>query len=297
MLSAQEISLFDKDGNPFAYIAVDDESTIYSWAGTPTAYLVRDNNQTHIYSFQGKHLGWFEEGVVRDHSGHVAAFTKGSITNVLTKLEPLKALKQLKPLKSVRELSPLKPINSLYFSNSPFSITLSSSSSSSNGSEIYGRRQELVQVKPYISNNEATLNLLNTQLQYQQKMSAAGFVFDRATNMWVTKEFIQNRAAASKECVINAWQRYNLVSLTLPLLKKGTHVATLVDENGGNCLEVKVTVNKKLCVKKIELAKGWKYDKNKFVVNRHAKLNIRRKVYIGSIIATETGNVHLLFLK
>ncbi|HYD92248.1 MAG TPA: hypothetical protein VEA37_12265, partial [Flavobacterium sp.] len=138
LLPAQDVSLFDKDGNPFAYIAIDDESTIYSWNGSPLGYLFREDNQTHIYSFQGKHLGWFEDGVVRDHTGNVAAFTKGAITNVLAKIEPIKGLKQLKPLKSFRELAPLKPVNSLYFSNSPFSITLSSSTTSSNGSEIYG---------------------------------------------------------------------------------------------------------------------------------------------------------------
>ncbi|HYD91540.1 MAG TPA: hypothetical protein VEA37_08665, partial [Flavobacterium sp.] len=82
-----------------------------------------------------------------------------------------------------------------------------------------------------------------------------------------------------------------------PPLKRGTHTAILVDEKGGNCLEVKVTVNKKLRVKKIELAKGWKYDKDKYVVDRHAKVNIRRKVYLGSVDATETGDVHLLFIR
>lgn len=34
-----EISLFDSDGSPVAYINMEDEMTIYSWSGKPVAYL------------------------------------------------------------------------------------------------------------------------------------------------------------------------------------------------------------------------------------------------------------------
>ena len=35
----EEITLFDPDGNPVAYIAPDDKNTIYLWSGKPVAYL------------------------------------------------------------------------------------------------------------------------------------------------------------------------------------------------------------------------------------------------------------------
>src|SRR4051794_4518208 len=66
----REVTLFDKNGAAVAYIAVDDEATIYLWQGRPVAYLKRDGDDVHIYNFEGKHLGWFDRGVIVDHDGN-----------------------------------------------------------------------------------------------------------------------------------------------------------------------------------------------------------------------------------
>lgn len=85
-VSAEEISLYDKEGNAIAYIDTNDDMTIYMWDGKPVAYLVKKNNSTNvktdlytIYGFNGKNLGWLNEGVLRDKKGCVAGFIKGAI--------------------------------------------------------------------------------------------------------------------------------------------------------------------------------------------------------------------------
>src|SRR5712691_954357 len=75
--SDDEISLFDPSGKATAYIA--EELTIYLWSGKPVAYLSEDAaGGFHIYGFNGKHLGWFIGGVVRDHKGKAV----GAVTDV-----------------------------------------------------------------------------------------------------------------------------------------------------------------------------------------------------------------------
>jgi hypothetical protein len=121
---AQEITLFDSDGEAKAYIDTDDDDlTIYLWAGTPVAYLVPDDEDFDIYGFNGKHLGWFEEGIVRDHEGYALGFIKGAV-NMYTKYEPYKGYKEYKPYKSYKEYAPYKPYYKNKFSNIPLSLFL-----------------------------------------------------------------------------------------------------------------------------------------------------------------------------
>lgn len=118
-----EITLYDYEGRAVSYIAVDDDLTIYTWDGEPVAYLTPRGDDFHIYGFNGNHLGWFQNGVIRDHNGDAVGFVEGAI-NMLTELESLKSLKSLKPLKALRELAPLKPVNTLQWSRLPLSVFL-----------------------------------------------------------------------------------------------------------------------------------------------------------------------------
>jgi hypothetical protein len=115
-----ETALYDSTGTPVAYIA--DDLTIFLWSGKPVAYLYRGNRGTDVYGFNGKHLGWFEKGYVRDDDGDATCGLKSVIRS--PKLEPIKSLKELKPLKSLRELPPLKPTSSLEWADTPCKIAL-----------------------------------------------------------------------------------------------------------------------------------------------------------------------------
>jgi hypothetical protein len=118
-----ETTIYDADGDATAYIAADDGLTIYLWGGKPVAYLVGDGGAYSIYGFNGSHLGWLEDGIVRNHRGDAVGFLKGAVS-MITGVEPLKGIKELKPLKSLRELAPLKPAYSQRFSRTPLTLFL-----------------------------------------------------------------------------------------------------------------------------------------------------------------------------
>lgn len=83
------LEFYDYQGQPFSYC--EDGETIYPYAGIPIAYIYEDS----IYSFNGRHLGFFENGQIWDHSGKVILFTPQATGG------PIKPLRGLKPLKSL----------------------------------------------------------------------------------------------------------------------------------------------------------------------------------------------------
>ena len=125
IMFAQEISLFDYDGNATAYISADSQNTIYLWNGTPAAYIYNTGGDYHIYGFNGQHLGWFENGIVRDSNGYAVGATKNAYFGV-TRVEPVKSVKQVKPVVSVRRVAPVKPVFSMSWSRTPLGVMLTS---------------------------------------------------------------------------------------------------------------------------------------------------------------------------
>lgn len=122
--TSQEVSLFNSDGEPVAYIDTRDEDlTIYMWEGSPVAYLTSANNGFNIYGFNGKHLGWFDEGLIINHDGYVVGFQKGAV-NMYTKYEPYKSYKKYKPYKSYKQYAPYKPFTKNQFSSETLSLFL-----------------------------------------------------------------------------------------------------------------------------------------------------------------------------
>lgn len=57
--------LYDRTGQPVAYMEDDGEPLIYLWSGYAVAYLFGDL----IYGWNGNHIGWFSEGIVYDARG------------------------------------------------------------------------------------------------------------------------------------------------------------------------------------------------------------------------------------
>ncbi|MEJ1367867.1 MAG: hypothetical protein RPU35_06600 [Candidatus Sedimenticola sp. (ex Thyasira tokunagai)] len=110
-----ETTLFGSKGDPKAYIAWDDENTIYSFNGKPLAYI---DEELNIYGFNGKHLGWFEEDVVWNHQGQRVGFTSNTCP-VYTQFEPFKGFKQFKPFKGFKQYAPFKPYKGTIASQVP----------------------------------------------------------------------------------------------------------------------------------------------------------------------------------
>ena len=120
---SDEYSLFDPNGHPVAYVA--EGLTIYLWSGAPVAYLTEDDlsDGFHVYGFNGKHLGWFVGGIIRDHQGAAVGGLKEAFRSP-THVEPLKGPKAVKPLRSVAELPPHPPLLSRDRSEIPLSVFL-----------------------------------------------------------------------------------------------------------------------------------------------------------------------------
>ncbi|MGD9040856.1 MAG: hypothetical protein PVH82_14540 [Desulfobacteraceae bacterium] len=68
-------TLFDKDGNPVAYIADDYSKTVYLWDGSPVAYIYEGE---HVYGINGRHLGWWLDEILYNVEGDRIAFTSGT---------------------------------------------------------------------------------------------------------------------------------------------------------------------------------------------------------------------------
>ena len=120
---ANERSLYDFWGNPVAYISAEPDSPIYIWDGLPLAYLEKNGTYYNVYGFNGKHLGWFENGVIWDHKGRKVGFVKGAPnTHVITRAELEKGSKKPKPEKMEKEPEPVKPSTQHIWSN----VTLTS---------------------------------------------------------------------------------------------------------------------------------------------------------------------------
>jgi hypothetical protein len=119
-----ETTLFDSQGDPVAYIDTKDEQTVYLWKGRPVAYLFANGQDTLVYGFNGRHLGWFEAGLIRNTGGSIVGFVKGAAP-MTTRLGPSKEPKELKPLMGTRALPSLKPLYNDAWALVPLTVFLS----------------------------------------------------------------------------------------------------------------------------------------------------------------------------
>jgi hypothetical protein len=120
-----ETNLFNADGSPDAYIWFSENPpTIYMWSGKPVAYLVSSvDGGFNVYGFNGKHIGWYVNGVVRSHEGNPVCGVHRVVSS--PKPKPPKSLKQSAPLKSSKELPPARPLFRRQWSSVPCGLFLS----------------------------------------------------------------------------------------------------------------------------------------------------------------------------
>ena len=119
---AQEISLYDSEGEAVAYIDLSDDLTIYLWEGKPVAYL----DEEDVYGFNGNHLGWYSKGLIIDHDGDVACAEKERHPS--PRFESFKGFKEFKSFKSFQEFAPFKPFDTGRFADFPCALFLASGS-------------------------------------------------------------------------------------------------------------------------------------------------------------------------
>lgn len=105
---------YDRSGKAVAYTS--NSKHIYTFGGRPAAYIDRAS----IYSYAGKHLGWFRDGWIRDHSGACVFFTKdakGGPAKPVKSIKPVKSVRSVKPVRGVKQVRPARPAKSASWSD------------------------------------------------------------------------------------------------------------------------------------------------------------------------------------
>jgi len=113
-----ETTLYDRSGQPTAYIA-DDNETIYLWDGRAVAYLYDDK----VYGFNGQHLGWFIDGIIYDEHGLKIGFVSSKCPSV-KRVSPVKSVKHVKSAKHVRSVPRIRPVLKISSSDEDFKAFL-----------------------------------------------------------------------------------------------------------------------------------------------------------------------------
>ena len=109
-----DTTLFDRKGQPIAYIADDPGKTVYLWSGHAVAYV----DQEALVGWNGRQLGFFVRGRVYDARGRQA----GSIAEecaYVPQAESAKSAKQTKRLKHSPEPQRPRPKLSLAYAEAP----------------------------------------------------------------------------------------------------------------------------------------------------------------------------------
>jgi hypothetical protein len=107
------VHFYDCSGAPIAY--TNDGIHIYRFNGEPVAYFYGPS----VYGFSGRHLGWFENGLIRDRRGNTIFFAQGGTggpMKPITQIAPIKRIRQIKPIKRTRAMRPMRPMKTLSWS-------------------------------------------------------------------------------------------------------------------------------------------------------------------------------------
>lgn len=105
--ATSDAEFFDSKGAAVVYFDTSDpERTFCFWSeGAPVSYMDEDS----VYGFNGKHLGWLQNGAIYDHDGNVVAATAARFSDPVQS-PPLKGPKEYKPYKDYKEYRPYKPV-------------------------------------------------------------------------------------------------------------------------------------------------------------------------------------------
>ena len=110
---------YDKYGNRILWLSDKDNETLYDFSGNAVAYIYGNS----IYSFKGKHLGFYENGWVLNSNGYYVLFTQeatGGIVRPVKKISPIIGIARTKPIKMTKSIKPVKPVKKLQWSDADY---------------------------------------------------------------------------------------------------------------------------------------------------------------------------------
>ena len=109
VFSAQQLSLYDRDGEARAYIDYNEDATIFMWNGQPVAFVEKDGRDLCVFGFNGLFLGWYKGGVIYDKQGYVVGANK-EVLNTIVKIEGIKGIQKITPIRPITPITPIQPI-------------------------------------------------------------------------------------------------------------------------------------------------------------------------------------------
>lgn len=119
---ADAVVLYDATGQFAGYLDPTYDS-IYLSSGEPVAYINKDTGA--IYGYNGKFLGWYSDGVVRDASGFIIGFSESSApkTVVIRKPSDVRFVSRPLPARAPLQTTVVveRPVFSNQLSPTPFS--------------------------------------------------------------------------------------------------------------------------------------------------------------------------------
>jgi hypothetical protein len=108
-------TLYNVQGRPVAYVFQGEY--VYLYDGKPVAFF-RDE---HLYGFNGRYLGWLQNGWIFDRRGQRVFFTReatGGPARPARHARPARGARQARPARSARQARPARPACSLAWSPS-----------------------------------------------------------------------------------------------------------------------------------------------------------------------------------
>lgn len=102
---APGVALHGVDGRAAGWLG--DDRTIRLLTGQPVAYLADRSESPGVYRFDGRHIGWFSSGILRDSNGDGVC----AVASLVASPQPARAVPTLEPApeKILRDVEPPKP--------------------------------------------------------------------------------------------------------------------------------------------------------------------------------------------
>src|SRR6266496_2340158 len=96
-------TFFDNTGKPILYYN-SSNNTLFDYSGDPKFYFTFDNlSKINLYDFDGHHIAWLSEGILKDNKGKKLASQKEKIINITYSLKPIKPVEKIAPIKKIEE--------------------------------------------------------------------------------------------------------------------------------------------------------------------------------------------------
>lgn len=99
-MGSENDTIYDRYGKPILRLL--DDGRFVDFGGQNIGYL----DGQDIYNYQGKHIGWYDKGIIRDHIGNCAGFGE----EITATMAPFPPFKQIKPIPAITRIEPIRPI-------------------------------------------------------------------------------------------------------------------------------------------------------------------------------------------